>query len=283
MSYTVPRYSDRFSSATNSLEPRANPGKYVRWHERLPANSNLSGELTYRGGVPKYQRIPTQDDRYWEETSFSNSTDTAIDIPEEGTSGGKETSNSETSWDTEVSNELAPLVDGAAVVAEGAGLGFTTGEAVTGAGALALGSLGAYGIKKIADRVAERGATLPNSEYIGPFNPISVGAARNAGEQAAKTHDVNYQNLIDYAKTNEISESDFRGRVHSFDQSAIDEFDADWKNTGNWHSFVGKYGLKGKVAVEKAIGKQIYPQHPGKQLYRCTSFDLVAFRCRQKK
>ena len=70
---------------------------------------------------------------------------------------------------------------------------------------------------------------LPNSEFIGPGNPIHIGAAKNSAEQAAKEHDVNYTNLIEYAKQHEISQKDFTERVHQFDQSAIDAVYRDWE------------------------------------------------------
>lgn len=105
---------------------------------------------------------------------------------------------------------------------------------------------------------------MPNSEFIGPGNPIYIGAAKNPSEQAAKEHDINYGNLIDYAKNNYISQKEFTERVHQFDQEAINNFEKDWQETGNWHAFAGKYGLKVKQLAESIYGKSIYPSHSGK-------------------
>ncbi|XP_046400712.1 uncharacterized protein LOC124166999 isoform X2 [Ischnura elegans] len=122
-------------------------------------------------------------------------------------------------------------------------------------------TLFAAGAKAVYDRVSERGAVLPNSEFIGPGNPVHIGAAKNPSEQAAKIHDVNYSNLIDYAKKNYISQKDFTERVHQFDEEAIHQFETDWQSTGNWHAFAGKYGLKLNNVLEKAVGQSIYPSH----------------------
>ncbi len=142
----------------------------------------------------------------------------------------------------------------------------TAGTAATGilGGTLAVGA-GIAG-KQLYDRVSEKGAVLPNSEFIGPGNPINIGAAKNPSEQAAKEHDINYQNLIEFARANEVSPGDFTDRVHQFDRKAIDQFEKDWIETGNWHAFAGKYGLKTKVAVEQALGGALYPRNPGKLL-----------------
>ena len=116
------------------------------------------------------------------------------------------------------------------------------------------------------------GLVPPGYKYLGPGNSLDQGEPTNPSDAAAKEHDVNYTNLIEYAKQHEISQRDFTERVHQFDQSAIDEFERDWKETGNWHSFVGKYGLKAKQAVEKLYGEAIYPRNPGKYILNDTLF-----------
>ena len=102
------------------------------------------------------------------------------------------------------------------------GIGSTLGTAGVGATVALGGTALAVSGKALYDRISEKGAVLPNSEFIGPGNPIHIGAAKNPSEQAAKEHDVNYSNLIEYAKQHEISQKDFTERVHQFDQSAID-------------------------------------------------------------
>lgn len=240
----IPSYDREFSLVTNNLPfPNQDNTLRNRWeHWRHPNWFN-----NRRG----YQRIPEE-----AETSFNNSTpeeqvpiepfDEIIDIPE-GVS------------------ETTGLLSGA--TAAGATFGGATsavGTIGTAATGILAGTAIGIGGKALYDRISEKGAVLPNSEFIGPGNPIHIGAAKNPSEQAAKEHDVNYTNLINYAKQHEISQKDFTERVHQFDQAAIDLFEKDWQETGNWHAFAGKYGLKLKQAVEKALGETIYPRNPGK-------------------
>ena len=174
------------------------------------------------------------------------------------------------------------LLGGTGAAASGTALFGGAGSAIGTGGTVATGILGGsvaaigtgIAAKKLYDRVSERGAVLPNSEFIGPGNPIHIGAAKNPSEQAAKEHDINYTNLINYAKSHELTAAEFSERVHQFDRTAIDEFEKDWKETGNWHAFAGKYGLKTKVAVEKAIGGALYPRNPGKIIFNGTSISL---------
>jgi hypothetical protein len=241
MDIAIPNYSFEFSDATNNLPFPNNSEKlkqsYLRWR--------------YKG----YQKLPNTST---EETTFTevpNETeDILIDIPE-------------------VTETTGLLSGGTAAAAGGTalfgGAGSTLGTGATLAtgilGATAIGA-GAYGIKKIVDRAHDKGLVLPNSEFIGPGNPIHIGAAKNPSEQTAKEHDINYTNLINHAKENHISEKEFTNQVHQFDQRAIEEFEKDWKETGNWHAFAGKYGLKVKQAVEQLYGKSIYPSHSGKTI-----------------
>lgn len=152
----------------------------------------------------------------------------------------------------------------AAGAAGGAGLtgtqvAFAT-TAVAGAG-IATG----LGIVSTKDKnKPKQGYVLPNSDYIGPGNDIHIAPARNKADQIAKDHDIGYDNLIKYAQSNYISEEEFREKVNNLDKTAIDEFSKDYEESGNWQSFVGKYGLKIKTNIEKFINKQIYPTLPGK-------------------
>lgn len=249
----IPSYDYPFSLQTNNL-PFANTSgqlrnRWQKWRNRPTFN---------RG----YSRIPdseVNEINAVQETSFSrpipetriqiDPINEVVDIPE-------------------VIGETTGLLSGvgaaAGATSGSAGIGTALGTTAVGTTVVLGGAALAVGGKALYDRISEKGAVLPNSEFIGPGNPIHIGAAKNPAEQAAKEHDVNYTNLIEYAKLHEISQKDFTERVHQFDQSAIEEFEQDWKETGNWHSFVGKYGLKAKQAVEKLYGAAIYPKHPGK-------------------
>lgn len=247
MDPVLPEYDRVFSLATNNLPfPKIYRDRWLR----------------YRGFPtrPGYQRVPDSEPEIEleevrsdpvepeiQETEFHNPVeDTRIDIePFDGIAestpllGGAAAS--------------APVFGGAASVV-GTGGSLATGILAGSAGVVA----GVVG-KQLLDRTSEKGAVLPGSEYIGPGNPIPISAAKDAGDQAAKEHDVNYGNLIEYARNNPISQKEFTERVHQFDQSAIDEFERDWQTTGNWRSFVGKYGLKVKQAAEQLYGQSIYP------------------------
>lgn len=236
---SIPDYDYGFSLSSNNVpypdQDYELRNRWKHWHNRdtpIQPNQPTQAETSLNESVPE-ERIQVE--------PF----DEIIDIPE--TTG---------------------LLSGTAAAAGTTGLLGGAGSALGTGGTVATGILGGTlaGIagKAIYDRVSDRGAVLPNSEFIGPGNPIHIGAAKNPAEQAAKEHDINYKNLIEFAKQHEVSAADFSERVHQFDRTAIDQFEKDWTETGNWHAFAGKYGLKTKLAVEQALGGAIYPSKPGK-------------------
>lgn len=261
----IPSYDYPFSLQTNNLPfPSVSEGLRHRWQ-------NWRNRPNFNRG---YERIPDSElneINSVQETSFNQPEpetriqlepfDEVIDIPE---------GIGETTGLLSGAGTLAGTASGTA------GIGTSLGTTAVGTTAVLGGTALAVGGKALYDRISEKGAVLPNSEFIGPGNPIHIGAAKNSAEQAAKDHDVNYTNLIEYAKQHEISQKDFTERVHQFDQSAIDEFERDWKETGNWHSFVGKYGLKAKQAVEKLYGEAIYPRNPGKYILNNTLYLCIS-------
>lgn len=260
----IPSFDSDFLKQTNNYHTNTYDGLRNRWQKwRNRPNFN-------RG----YDRIPESDLEYintrnhstWEETSFHQSEpDTRIQIDPYD----EEVNLAEESFDEvidipEAVGETTGLLSGTTAVGTAAvgsiggtagGIGSTLGTAGVGATAVLGGTALALGSKALYDRVSEKGFVLPNSEFIGPCNPINIGAAKNPSEQAAKDHDCNYASLIAYAKNNYISQEDFSNYVHHLDQKAIDEFEKDWKETGNWHAFVGKYGLKLKQVAEKVYGE----------------------------
>lgn len=152
-----------------------------------------------------------------------------------------------------------------------AGTALSTGSS----GLSTLGVMGAIGVPVIgtaigaavsnqSDDKPKRGYVLPNSDYIGPGNDIHIGPARNAADQAAKEHDLEYEKIINEARGKYMSQQEFTNRIRQADKKAISEFEEDIKQTGNWQAYVGKYGLKIKSGVETLIGKPIYPRRPGK-------------------
>ena len=237
--------------------PSFDPGFFTETNNfPFPNNSNKLRNRWNRWKHPGYQPIP-ESEPIEAETSFNQPIpeeriqvepfDEIIDIPE--TTG---------------------LLSGAGTALGGTAVLGGAGSALGPTASIATGVLGGtiaagagFTAKKLYDRVSEKGAVLPDSEFIGPGNPIHIGAAKNPSEQTAKEHDINYSNLIDFAKKNELTKEEFSERVHQFDRTAVDLFEKDWQETGNWHAFAGKYGLKTKLAVEQFLGGALYPRNPG--------------------
>lgn len=171
-----------------------------------------------------------------EETSFNNPAETRIQIEPETASIAESTP------------LLGTAGAGGSALFGGAGSAIGgTGSALTGIlGATVIGG-GAVAAKGLYDRVKEKGAVLPGSEYIGPGNPIPISAAKNPSEQIAKDHDLAYAN----AKTH----SD----VQSADKDAYTRFRDEHHKSGSYYAKIGQLGLQAKAAVEKVIGVQ-YPR-----------------------
>lgn len=156
--------------------------------------------------------------------------------------------------------ETAPLLGGAATGSAITGSSIATGAAAT-AGALGLGALTATAI----NRIKEKGATLPGTDYVGPGNPINIDAPRSASDAIAKEHDINYKDLLDAANAGKITLKQFATVLDHFDNKAIQQFAENFHNSGEWQSFVGRWGLYFKNRIERVTGP-LYPTFPtGKQ------------------
>lgn len=158
----------------------------------------------------------------------------------------------------EVSSETAPLLGASTASASGTASTVTGALAAVG-GALAVGGLSAA----VINRIKEKGATLPGSDYVGPGNPINIDAPRHASDAIAKEHDVGYQSIIDRAHRGELSEEEFATNIEQLDEHAIREFARNFHSSGEWHSFVGRWGLYFKNRIEAVTGP-LYPTFPGK-------------------
>lgn len=126
------------------------------------------------------------------------------------------------------------------------GTSLATGAAV-GGGAVILGGV----ISSVIERTRKHGYTLPNSEFIGPGNPIPIGAAKDEAEQTAKDHDAGYRD-IDPNK-------DFHQQVKALDEHAIEEFG----ESPRLKAQIGKLGLQAKRKLEDALGYPLYPRQTG--------------------
>lgn len=131
----------------------------------------------------------------------------------------------------------------------------SAGEKIaTGAGAVTAGvalGAGAYGISKLLERTEKKGAVLPYSDFIGPGNPIPIGAAKSPQDQVAKKHDLEYEEISHKRQKTD----DFNKAVKEADIKAINEFDA----INHWQAKIGATGLRIKQTVEGAIGHPLYP------------------------
>lgn len=237
MTQLVPEYSEAFSLDTNNLPFPSHSNKL---HNRFNQWKNRFNPIRR----PNYERIPESEPEV-QETEFNTAEDTKIQIEPEPV---------EVDIPVEFA-ESTPLLGSAA---GGAAVFGGAGSAVGTGGTIATGILGAtvagaaaYGIKKVVDRAETKGYTLPNSEYIGPGNPIPIGAAKNPSEQIAKEHDLAYSN----AKTH----SD----VQSADRDAYTKFRDQYHKSGDYYAKIAQLGLQAKAGIEKVIGVQ-YPKNLGK-------------------
>nr|QTE03809.1 MAG: structural protein [Phoenicurus auroreus ambidensovirus] len=130
-------------------------------------------------------------------------------------------------------------------------------KALAAAGVALTASAGAAAIS----RIKEKGLTLPGSDYVGPGNDIKVDAERHGADVVAKEHDVEYDKLIEKAQLGQITQEQFEYEVHRLDAKAILDFEKDFAESGNWQSFIGKYGLMFKKSVEGKLGRVLYPPY----------------------
>lgn len=126
-----------------------------------------------------------------------------------------------------------------------------TGIAI-GGGAVLAGGIAAV-IKK---GQSGEGYTLPGSEYIGPGNPVNIDAAKNSADQTAKEHDIEYGRI----EKTPLSDIDFKQQVIDADNTAIDNFEKNWKEDGHINAKIGSIGLQVKQNVEHLVGHPLYPK-----------------------
>ncbi|GFR06397.1 capsid protein VP1 [Trichonephila clavata] len=134
-------------------------------------------------------------------------------------------------------SETTPLLETAAAGAKGIGSALSVGTpGVLATGTLIGTGLG-IGIKKLVDRVSEKGAVLPGSEYIGPGNPMPIGAAKNKADQIAKSHDDDYDKASKWRPSSKMPRfsdrmihNKFEELVRTADDKAIKLFYENFKD-----------------------------------------------------
>lgn len=223
-------------------------------------NSNLRNRISrwriWRSRNP-YERILDREterlinEREWTEDSYQNY--------------GEEINQEETDFGDDVSIDIpeeTPLLDnvGGIATAGGSAIGgglITPGVAAAGIGLAGAGVLagGLYGIIKRGQE--GEGYVLPDSEYIGPGNPVPVSAAKNSADQVAKEHDIKYGEI---SQDKTLTEEQFNQEVINADTDAISNFQKSYNEDGHINAKIGEYGLRTKQLVEQIIGRPLYPK-----------------------
>lgn len=164
-------------------------------------------------------------------------------------------------------SDTVPLLGTTGASAGLSGSEIAAGLTVTG-GALGLGAI----TSAVVDRIKNKGAVLPGTDYVGPGNEIKIDAPRSGADAVAKDHDIAYDTLTRQLRSGRLKVDDFVKNIQRSDDKAIKEF-AEWYDaTGDWDAFVGKYGLGLKRWIEGVVG-HVYPFIPGK----CLGRDSVMF------
>lgn len=239
----IPSFDPEFYTRTNNL-PFPNHTPLLEERYRNSIRNPIRNPI--RSG---YQRLPQTD---IEETSFSNLENNSTTTTTEG------------EFVNPVDQGVFEIAEPASVVGGVTG-GIATGATLIGGSTSVLGTGGsiATGVlagtavagagvvaKKLYDRTQEKGLTLPGSEFIGPGNPIPIGAAKNPTEQIAKDHDVAYSIA---QHVDDIKEAD---------RKAIVEFGNEYKKSGDTYAKIGELGISAKENIENIIGVQ-YPRNLG--------------------
>lgn len=226
------QYGGYDSSAPYSRVSYNTPQTVTRPAERVQETSFTEAQRERNPGIRQRQNTSSQIERIGDSVR--------INVPE--------------------SFESTPLLSGASA---GTGLG-VSGSTLLTAGAVSGGALAAGAVTAaVANRIKEKGATLPGSEYVGPGNSINIDAPRSASDAIAKEHDVGYNELNERALRGELSEREFAEGIDFLDKEAIQKFAENFRSSGEWHSFVGRWGLWIKNRIEEVTGP-IYPSFPGK-------------------
>ncbi|AGZ03695.1 VP1 [Solenopsis invicta densovirus] len=136
---------------------------------------------------------------------------------------------------------------------------------ITGGTGAAVGALLGGGIEALTNKRLG-GVTLPGSDYIGPGNKIGIDAPRSAADQIGKFHDITYAELLEAARRGVITKKEFLYGINHTDKKHADLFDKEWKESGSWQAFIGKYGLNFKNYIEEKTGV-LYPSYPNRKYF----------------
>ena len=257
-----------FSRTTNNLpvnntnKLRNRFAKWKNWRRSHPYEEILDQEANKEINSDQWQTETYQEnpplDEGFEEVELE---DLAPEVETPAEVGGEI---AETVIDIGESTSLLEGAAGTAAtlgtgIAEGTStVGTVVGTTLSGGGAAIVGGT----ISKILDNAQKgKGYVLPNSEFIGPGNPIPIGAARNSADQTAKIHDAGYRDLLENPPKKQKT---FHETVQKLDNEAIEEFKKSYQEDGHINAKVGQLGLQAKRKVEDTLGFPLYPKRPSK-------------------
>jgi len=100
--------------------------------------------------------------------------------------------------------------------------------------------------------------------YLGPGNPYPNGASLSGADSVAQGHDSSYSDIL--RASDLLSDENFREKVAEADATAIDQFVQQFRNGDTFGGAIGAAGLSIKSAVERVLGRVLYPvpSLPGK-------------------
>lgn len=232
-----PRYD---KPTTSSPYARTNVQRPVDPGGTQPHQETSFTEASLERNPGLRQRFPTQTQEAG--TSTGRPVDTRINIPE--------------------TFETSPLLGSASAATGSAGIGGSNILAGGAASVVAGAGLGAL-LSTVGNRYKDKGAVLPGTDYVGPGNKINIDAPRHASDVIAKGHDIGYEDIIQRARAGQLSEEEFARNIEQLDTEAIEKFAENFRTSGEWQSFVGRWGLYLKNRIEQVTGP-LYPSFPGK-------------------
>ena len=247
--------------------------RYRQYFEKYHKNNPIESRNVGRPAETSFSNPPRTGTDPWSDLS-RNTEGTRQRRPVQGQGGSGSSSGSVrpapgTSGNAPIGNagstafELSESVPLLAQTGNTAVQAVTGGSAVAGAASIAGGLALGAGTSAIINRIKDKGAVLPGTDYVGPGNPINIDAPRSAVDAIAKEHDIGYQDFQNRAESGDLSEQEFVEGIDFLDNKAIHQFAERFKSGGEWQAFLGRWGLWLKNRIERITGP-IYPKFPGK-------------------
>lgn len=93
--------------------------------------------------------------------------------------------------------------------------------------------------------------------YLGPGNPFPNGDSLSGADSVALSHDSVYGDILKASDL--LSDEEFRQKVTEADAVAIENFVSQYRNGDTFGGALGAAGLSIKSAVERVLGRVLYP------------------------